>query len=117
MAQRKRGRPPKVGRWKYWLRTGNPSNLVTAVYDTDTEVKRAAQKFFNSFEESTRRFGTKDEQARLQNILIDLDTYCEKPDRQNDRVTYRYSFEWGSAGTMTAVAIIDQAKPTETPAP
>ena len=89
MSERKRGRPRKVGLWTYFLATGNPSSLVTKTFDTDTEVKRAAQKFFASFEEHCRRYDNANYE-RLAGIRAELDALR---DTDNDWSFNRGPFE------------------------
>jgi len=105
--ERGRGRPKKVGRYKYFLATGNPKDMVVKTYDTDTEVKRAGQKFWKSFEEHTRFFEG-DNHSQLAAIRVELDELHERPPGdfvpdvfanagcQTDALVWEMQFAWGT---------------------
>jgi len=99
MTERKRGRPKKVGIWLYHLRTGNPANLRTAVYNTDTEVKRAAQKFLSALTDHARIY-----HPTQYAQLIDIDSQIEKLTEPNTRQTWDASPYEGHATADDAFA-------------
>lgn len=114
-AVRKRGRPKKVGKWKYVLTTGgrDPRNRVTQYYNTDTEVKRAAQKFYRSQEAAAWRYSTPAERAALAKIIVDLDGLFETNNEGSifqHQLDYDWHTAWGDSGTLWACASIVRVK-------
>jgi hypothetical protein len=129
MAERKIGRPKKVGKWKYYIRTGGafgnlgqttPAWNKTIVKDTDTECKRAAQKFFRAFQVPHKMaLCTSDEVAALTNLIQDLDglheaqSAWEHDSFEAGPLFYEWACEWGGDGKFRAVCEITRAKATE----
>jgi hypothetical protein len=133
MARRAVGRPPKVGKFKYLIRTGSRwGNLgqdkvawtprsATIVKDTDTECKRAAQDFFRKFTKNARHFGTAAEQDALNEVISVLDSLRTAenewdPDSFKDgQLYFEWSCLWGDQGTFTAALTIDRVAADKVP--
>jgi hypothetical protein len=128
MAERKIGRPKKVGKWKYYIRTGGafgnlgqttPAWNKTIVKDTDTECKRAAQKFFESFHKNARRFGSLDEQGALDALIMELDGLREAQSAwevdsfEGGPLYFEWKCAWGDQGDFRAAVEITRAKAQE----
>jgi hypothetical protein len=126
--KRGRGRPKKVGKWKYYIKTGAQwGNLGTAmvwnhtpiVKDTDTECKRAAQKFFESFHKNARRFGSLDEQGALDALIMELDGLREAQSAwevdsfEGGPLYFEWKCAWGDQGDFRAAVEITRAKAQE----
>lgn len=125
--KRGRGRPPKKGKYKYHIRTGviwgnlgmtQPAwNRPDVVKDTDTECKRAAQKFFQAFLKSAthRAVMSTQEQNDLTTLIQELDELHERQapweydSFEGGELEFRWSCAWGDSGTFTAVARINRA--------
>lgn len=119
------GRPKKVGKWKYYIRTGGQyGNIGSAmawnpqliVKDTDTECKRAAQKFFEAFHKNARRYGSVDEQGALDALIMELDGLREAQSAwevdsfEGGTLYFEWKCAWGEQGFFTAAIEITRAK-------
>lgn len=128
MPDRKRGRPPKQGKWVYYVKTGTQFgnlgagigwNKPTLVKNTDTETKRAAQKFFRAFQKPMHLATcTLEEKNALVSVIQALDELREsvadwEPSSFEHELTFRWSCAWGDQGTFTAICVITRA-PYET---
>jgi hypothetical protein len=129
MAGRKIGRPKKVGKFKYYIKTGGafgnigqsqPHLAKTIVKDTDTETKRAAQKFFRAFQAPNRMaLCTSVEVAALTSLLQELDglheaqSAWEHDSFEAGPLYYEWRCAWGdSGGDFVAACEITRAKAT-----
>lgn len=104
---RGRGRPKKVGRFTYYLAAGNPRDMLTTTYNTDTEVKRAAQKFWKSFHDYCQVYDSEgyDFIAKARQELEDLkegnpydmhgDSFAEAGSPET-ALTWETKFSWGT---------------------
>ena len=125
MPDRKIGRPKKVGKWKYYIKTGAQwGNLGTplvwnsqpVVRDTDTECKRAAQKFFRAFQPNAKRFGSLDEQGSLNSLIMELDglreaqAAWEVDSFEGGPLYFEWKCAWGDQGDFRAAIEITRAK-------
>ena len=125
MPDRKIGRPKKVGKWKYYIKTGAQwGNLGTplvwnhtpVIRDTDTECKRAAQKFFRAFQPNAKRFGTLDEQGSLNSLIMELDSLREAQSAwevdsfEGGPLYFEWVCAWGDQGDFKAAIEITRAK-------
>lgn len=128
--KRGRGRPKKVGKWKYYIKTGTQLgnigagiawNRPTIVKDTDTECKRAAQKFFGAFQPNAKRFGSLDEQGALNSLIMELDSLREAQSAwevdsfEGGPLWFEWECAWGDQGMFRAVVEITRAKPETVP--
>jgi hypothetical protein len=125
--KRGRGRPKKVGKWKYYIKTGaiwgnlgmtQPAwNAKLIVKDTDTECKRAAQKFFESFQSSKHQaVMSLEERGKLTELIMDLDNLREAQAAwevdsfEGGPLFYSWTCQWGEQGEFTACLEITRAK-------
>jgi hypothetical protein len=129
VGDKKIGRPKKVGKYKYYIRTGGawgnlgqttPAWNKVIVKDTDTECKRAAQKFFRTFAAPQRRaLCTPAEVAALTELIQELDGLHEaqsawEPDSfEAGPLYYEWECDWGNDGKFKAACEISRAKATE----
>lgn len=127
--ERKIGRPKKVGKYKYYIKTGGswgnlgqttPAWNATIVKDTDTECKRAAQKFFKAFQSPKHQaVATLAERNALTEVIQELDglheaqSAWEHDSFEAGPLWFEWSTEWGAQGTFKAVCEISRAKATE----
>lgn len=129
--RRGRGRPKKVGKWKYFIKTGAvwgnlgtssvAWNRPTIVKDTDTEAKRAAQAFFEKFQAPKHAAScTQRERDALAELIMELDNLHEaqapwEPDSfEAGALWFEWSFLWGDQGKFSAVVEITRAKAEDT---
>lgn len=123
MAERKRGRPPKQGKWVYYVKTGSQFGNIgagigwnpTVVKGTDTETKRAAQKFFRAFQKPMHLATcTQAEKDALVAVIQDLDALRERvadwePSSFDHELEFRWTCAWGDQGTFSAVCRVTRA--------
>lgn len=112
---RPRGRPKTRGVWLYHLRMGNPQNMVASTEVSMADAKRAVRKFFRTFSDSTSRYGTRDEQASLVSVLMDVDD-LDRIDTERwaaGPVVFEFVCDWGTSGKIRARCEVTRAKGTQ----
>jgi hypothetical protein len=106
---KKRTRPPEQKVYRYVVHTGTPNAMETKMYESVSQARGAVLRFFESFEDSTFRLGTKDEKASLLEVKLRVAReVIEAPLFPFEARCFQWGFQWGTT-PMTVVARVEPA--------
>jgi len=107
---KRRTKPPEQKVYRFVVHTGTPNLLETKMYETMAQARGAVLRFFESFEDSTFRLGTKEEQASLLEVKLRVQRQVtEDPLVPFEPQSFRWTFQWGTQ-PMSVIAKVDPAR-------